>query len=125
MYENKCKNVRKNIVPGNSKSLWNAVKIAKDINISPIPTNMQYDGNTIKIEELPDAFSKHFKDKVDNIISKNNLNGNVYNGSNKIQSNNINFMEQSNVVKAILSIKIKNCEVEIIFFHVLKQYDNL
>ena len=110
MYENKRKNVRKNIVPGNSKSLWNAVKIAKDINISPIPTNMQYDGNTIKIEELPDAFAKHFKDKVDNIISKNNINGNVYNGSNKIQSNNINFMEQSNVVKAILSIKIKNCE---------------
>ena len=31
--------VRKGILPGNSKSLWKAVKIAKNIGYSPIPNN--------------------------------------------------------------------------------------
>ena len=26
--------------PGNAKSLWNAVKIAKDVNVEQIPTEM-------------------------------------------------------------------------------------
>ena len=54
IFSNKKKQVRKNIVPGNSKSLWNAVKIAKDINVSPIPQFK--DGQKIDTDELPDAF---------------------------------------------------------------------
>ena len=31
--------VRKNILPVNTTSLWNSVKIAKDLNVEPIPKN--------------------------------------------------------------------------------------
>ena len=35
------------MIPGNSKSLWDAVKIAKDLNIEPIPTNMYGEGQLL------------------------------------------------------------------------------
>ena len=37
---NKRRRVRKGIIPGNSKSLWKAVNIAKDVNSNEIPTKM-------------------------------------------------------------------------------------
>ncbi len=33
----KAKDVRCKIVPGNSKSLWQAVKVSKDLNVSKLP----------------------------------------------------------------------------------------
>ena len=40
-YKNeKKKAVRKNIIPDYSKSLWDAVNVAKNINCNKVPTNM-------------------------------------------------------------------------------------
>ena len=86
IFSNKKKQVRKNIVPGNSKSLWNAVKIAKDINVSPIPQIMFKDGQKIDTDELPDAFLNYFKSKVDQITQESNIDPNVYNGRQKINA---------------------------------------
>ena len=108
IFSNKKKQVRKNIVPGNSKSLWNAVKIAKDINVSPIPQFK--DGQKIDTDELPDAFLNYFKSKVDQITQESNIDPNVYNGRQKINAGNFNFMNQINVMEAIQSIKFKNTE---------------
>ena len=45
----KTKNVRRDIIPRNSKTLWNAVNKAKDVNI-PLP-------------DQPNAFADFFKQK--------------------------------------------------------------
>ena len=39
-YHSKATSVRRGIMPGNSKSLWEAVRISKDINSSMIPDEM-------------------------------------------------------------------------------------
>ena len=36
--------IRRKIIPGNSKSLWDAVKIAKDTNNPKIPDSMSFNG---------------------------------------------------------------------------------
>ena len=41
--------VRRKIIPGNSKSLWDAVKLAKDVNNPKIPNHML--SNNIEIPE--------------------------------------------------------------------------
>ena len=48
-YEQRKNRIRRRIVPGNNKSLWDAVKIAKDVEPTPlpekiIPTLFQRDG---------------------------------------------------------------------------------
>ena len=43
------KRVRKDIEPGNTKSLWNSVKIAKDLNVEPIPVNLYKGGNPVEV----------------------------------------------------------------------------
>ena len=40
----KRNDVRRRIIPGSSKSLWNAVKIAKDTVIDPLPDPMTLGG---------------------------------------------------------------------------------
>ena len=49
--------VRQGIKPGNSKSLWEAVKIAKDQNIEELPDQMKFNGNTIPNENLAEEFA--------------------------------------------------------------------
>ena len=110
LYVNRVKNIRRNIIPGNAKSLWNAVKIAKDINVSPMPSYMLNNEHEVIMDKLPDQFAKHFKTKVGNLTTENNIQQNVYNGRQKIYANNYNFMDKQSVIEAISSIKIKNCE---------------
>ena len=47
--EIKRSKVRRGIIPGNPKSLWKAINIAKDINPSEIPRKMMKDGFKSKI----------------------------------------------------------------------------
>ena len=42
--KSKRASVRRGLVPGNSKSLWNAVNHAKDINHNEIPAVMRLEG---------------------------------------------------------------------------------
>lgn len=52
----------------------------------------------------------YFKSKVDQITQESNIDPNVYNGRQKINAGNFNFMNQINVMEAIQSIKFKNTE---------------
>ena len=65
----KSKTVRCNIRPGNSKSLWEAVKLAKDINIPKLPNNMTLNNNKIDRNDLPDSFANFFKLKTQTIVN--------------------------------------------------------
>ena len=65
----KTKSIRRKITPGNSKSLWDAVRLAKNVNIQQLPQKMFKDNINIKNEDLPDEFANFFKSKVDNIVN--------------------------------------------------------
>ena len=82
--EKKRKQVRNGIIPGNSKSLWAAVNIAKDINIANLPTVMFLDRVEVTKIELPETFAKFFYNKVNNICVNCQINNNVYNGTNRL-----------------------------------------
>ena len=111
IFEIKRKNVRRGIIPGNTKSLWSAVKLAKDVNCSTLPPKMYHNNNQeIPSQELPDMFALHFKEKVDIIIRESTIDHDVYNGKRKIQANCENFMTPNNIIEALKTIKVKNCE---------------
>ena len=74
----KTKNkIRDKIKPGNSKSLWDAVKIAKNTNIPPLPQSMTLNDVTIDSANLPDAFANYFKEKVSNIVMEQTIDDSV------------------------------------------------
>ena len=106
----KSKTVRRNIRPGNSKSLWDAVKIAKDINISKMPSNMTLNNIKINPFDLPDSFATHFAQKTQAIVNNQVVNDNVFNGTKKVECPNIDFMQEVDVIKAIKSLNPKNSE---------------
>ena len=106
----KTSSVRRKILPGNTKSLWDAVKIAKDINIPMLPTSMFLNNTKIMESELPDAFAEFFTNKVNTITNDQTISNSVYNGVRKINAENQNFMTETEIRKAIKSLKPKNCE---------------
>jgi hypothetical protein len=52
----KSKKVCKTIIPGNTQSLWKAVKIAKDVNVSHLPKTFYENNQEIPRDSLPDRF---------------------------------------------------------------------
>ena len=106
----KTKYVRRGIIPGNSKSLWTAVKKAKDQNINHLPTDLTLNNEPINCRETADSFAKFFKNKVQSIISECSVDNNVYNGNQKVNTISQNFMTKENIIDAIKSLKSKNCE---------------
>ena len=102
--------VRRGITPGNTLSLWSAVKIAKDINVTGLPGVMYL--NNIKIPNiiLAQKFADFFENKVKTIISEVEISNDVYNGKQKMFSQNAMFMTTENIIKCFDSIKNKNSE---------------
>ena len=68
------------------------------------------DGSLLKEENLPDEFAEFFKSKVENIVREQTVNDSVFNGTQKIISTELDFMKESDVLKAMNTLKIKNCE---------------
>ena len=106
----KRKNVRRGILPGNSKSLWKAVNIAKDTNTDDLPPKMFLNNVYITNEQLPDVFAEFFDSKIENIIRDVKVENNVYNGKKMVQSSDVNFMCENDIIEAVMHLKIKNCE---------------
>ena len=102
--------IQRSILPNNSKSLWKAVKIAKNVNIEKLPKEMHNNTVPINDSDLPNAFAEFFMTKTTNIVNDTITDDNVYNGKRKINVENHDFMLQSDVLKAVNSLKIKNCE---------------
>ena len=106
----KKKAVRRSIVPGNSKLLWQAVNTAKDIGSSTLPDNLTFGNVCVNGMDRAECFSKFFVSKVKDITDATIVDHNVYNGVRKITANNFMFMSESNVESCMKSIKQKNCE---------------
>ena len=64
----------------------------------------------IDANNLPDEFASFFNDKVQNIVNDQQINDAVYNGKLKINPINCNFMQESDVLIAMNTLKNKNCE---------------
>ena len=47
-WNEKSKSIRRSIIPGNSESLWKAVKIAKDVNTTNLPQTMFQNENQVE-----------------------------------------------------------------------------
>ena len=110
-YKNiKSKAVRRGIVPGNSKSLWRAVKIAKDVGCSDLPSKMYNNADELHMDKLHDAFADFFFEKIETITNVINVEDDVYNGSQKLIPGSKMFMTKDNILECIKTIKVKNNE---------------
>ena len=106
----KRNSIRRKIVPNNSKTLWDAVKTAKNLNLAQIPENLTLTDIKVPQKCIPEAFACFFSEKVESIGNEVVMNENVYNGKCKVTVANINFMSENDVEKCIKDIKIKNNE---------------
>ena len=102
--------VRKGILPGNSKSLWQAVKVAKNQGQPFIPQNMQLNNLPVSSHEISEEFASFFESKVNGIVSNTAINHEVHNGYRKMTADSKMFMTRSNVLDCVSKIKLKNTE---------------
>ena len=56
-HSEKKKEVRRRILPGNSKSLWNAVKVSKNIGTCSLPKAMTVNGVKVDVHERSNHFA--------------------------------------------------------------------
>ena len=102
--------VRRGILPGNTKSLWDAVKIAKNMGVNAIPHVLYKNQQEIIHANAPEEFARFFKNKVKTITDSSVINEEVYNGKRKVLAANKMFMDQASIRTVMESIKIKNSE---------------
>ena len=76
-YEKKKKSLRRNIIPGNGKSLWKAVSEANDLNDEEIPDRMFPNGIRVESEELEEAFAELFESKIKSLSDNARINDSV------------------------------------------------
>ena len=106
----KSKNVRRGILPGNSKSLWDAVNIANDKNVTRLPDKLFLSGVEVPDSKIASAFGDYFVNKVNLITSSTLINPNVHNGHQKIFIPCEHGISINDVAECIKSLKIKNSE---------------
>ena len=102
--------VRKGIIPGNSKTLWQSVKLAKNQGTSQIPNVMTLDGNEVSGHDISNCFANFFEKKVGDIVGSTKVDENVYNGKKRIEAQCEMFMTGLNISECVKKIKIKNTE---------------
>ena len=103
----KYESIQRSIIPGNSKSLWRAVKIAKNMNISEIPKIMYKNDQIVNKDNIPSAFADFFITKVKTIVNDTQIDPNVYNGKRKLIAQSEHFMQTNHIMAAIKTLKIK------------------
>ena len=106
----KTNNVRRGIVPGSSKSLWDAVNKAKDCNTNSIPDTLFLNGNKVSQNDQAQVFATYFSNKVKIIASEATIDENVFNGTKKVTCLPSPFMSCDNILECLKDIKPKNCE---------------
>ena len=109
-FQEKRKKVRRGILPGNSKSLWNAVRTAKDQNIEGFPKTIFSNGVKIPEGEIPDTVASFFDNKVKRLVQDSMIDPLIYNGRLKIQSEDCFFMGRSEILECVGTLKVKNSE---------------
>jgi hypothetical protein len=103
-------NVRKAITPGNTKSLWQAVKIARDVHTSNYPNEMFASNVQVPKSELSNTFAKFFDNKIKDVMSTVSYDEQVYNGKRLVNSEDKMFMDTCSIRDCIQTLKPKNSE---------------
>ena len=103
--------IRENISSGNQRSLWEAVKIAKNVPQERIPSLIK-DG--IKHANTPldqaQMFANFFYSKTGRIVKETAVSPTVFNGVKKLKEDNAEITITEEIVSKILvSLKEKNC----------------
>ena len=109
-YEERKQKVRRRIVPGNNKSLWDAVRIAKDIEPTPLPPTIIKDSVSYERKDAATAFAQFFEEKVKKLEKDLKVQYGVKNGRRILKSEEINFMTLERITECLNEMKIKNCE---------------
>ena len=102
--------IRRGILPGNSKTLWTAVRLAKNQNIESFPKCVYDNGVKIPENNVPDTVAEFFDNKVKRLVQDSAIDHNIYNGRTNFFSNNAFFMDKEAVLDCVASLKIKNSE---------------
>ena len=71
---------------------------------------MFFNNTPIDEANLPDEFASFFSNKVQTIVREQSISNNVYNGTQKMVTQSSNFMLESDVLIAMKTLNIKNCE---------------
>ena len=106
----KSKKVRRNIIPGNTGSLWKAVKVANDADSNQLPSSMYLKGKEIQSNSLHDHIAQSFDKKIKDIISTLSVDDSIYNGKRMIIPQNKFFMGPAAILKCLTDLKGKNSE---------------
>ena len=78
MLEERKQQIRRKLKPGNSKTTWDAVNIARDNETSQIPKKMHLQDEIINKEDQPESFANFFKTKIINLAYTCSTLDNVY-----------------------------------------------
>ena len=62
---------------GNSKTLWQALKLAKNLGTNEIPKYMTLNGVEVSVDEISDCFVDFYVKKVSDIVSTTTVDQNV------------------------------------------------
>ena len=106
----KWKSVRREIRPGNSGSLWKAVKVARDVNVTTLPNSLYLEGTLVPNSEAPDTFASFFDNKIKKILQEVNIEEDVYNGKKMVHAIDKMFMDENSIKECMLTLKPKNSE---------------
>ena len=106
----RANNVRKLIVPGNTKSLWKAVNMAKDTCKNNLPKTLYENGVEIDQDKVADVFGSFFDRKIRTILAEVRINDLVHNGRRMVDAEDRMFMRESDVLECIKTLKGKNSE---------------
>jgi hypothetical protein len=98
------------MIPGNSGSLWEAVKVAKDVNHTNLPGTMYEEGSKIENVKLVDRFAEFFDRKIKKVVSETNIDHKMFNGNRKLFCNEGFFIDRNSVKEYIESLVTKNSE---------------
>ncbi len=79
-YDERRTHVRRKIIPGNNKSLWDVVKIVRDIEPTPLPTMLTRDGKSYDGMAAPTAFSEYLKTKISVLEESAMIDEEMWNG---------------------------------------------
>ena len=102
--------VRKGILPGDCKSLWYAVKLAKNQGPNIIPSNILLKGIDVTGDEVSESFAGFFDKKVVGIVDSTSVNPGVHIGRRKFHTDSLMSMASHKILECIKSLKVKNTE---------------
>jgi exonuclease III len=98
-------NLRKLIVPGNTKSLWKAVNMAKDTCNNIMPKTLFENGVEIDQDKVADVFGSFFDRKVRTVLAEVRINDGVHNGRRMVDAADKMFMREEDVWKCMRTLK--------------------